>query len=192
MYTKQKIMNSAFHLFAQKGSDFSLNEVAEEVEIKKPSIYAHFQSKEELLHKVIDREIDTYFLKINDEMDSFCKNEDNIEKILKKTFMTILHYYDSLDRLYFWKRIILLPPKGFEVELIEKSKELFNQRYNLVKNLLLKAMEENIIRKQCIETIALSYFSTIHGILASVIIYKEKDLTHYYDSIWENFWRGMK
>lgn len=88
--------------------------MAEEVEIKKPSIYAHFQSKEELLHKVIDREIDTYFLKINDEMDSFCKNEDNIEKILKKTFMTILHYYDSLDRLYFWKRIILLPLKDLK------------------------------------------------------------------------------
>lgn len=49
METKQKIMNSAFRLFAEKGNEFSLTEVANEVGIKKASIYAHFASKEVLL-----------------------------------------------------------------------------------------------------------------------------------------------
>lgn len=192
MYTKQKLLDSAFRLFAEKGPDFSLNEVAEEVEIKKPSIYAHFQSKEDLLHKVIEGEIDKYFLKINEEVDSFSENEHSIEKILEKTFIAILNYYDSLEKLYFWKRIILLPPKGFEVALIEKAKQLLNDRYHVVESLILRGMEEQIIIKQSVEPIVLSYFATIHGILDSVIIYKEEDLTHYYISIWENFWRGIK
>lgn len=192
MYTKQKLMDSAFRLFAEKGPDFSLSEVAEEVGIKKASIYAHFQSKDDLLHQVIEREIDAYFLKINEEIDSFCENENDIEKILKKTFTTILSYYDSLNKLYFWKRIILLPPKGFEVALIEKISNLSQQRYYIVENYISKGIQENIIKEQPVKLILLSYFATIHGILSSVIIYKEENLNPYYDSIWENFWRGIK
>lgn len=63
METKQKIMNSAFRLFAEKGNEFSLTEVANEVGIKKASIYAHFASKEVLLYEVIDQEIYEYFLR---------------------------------------------------------------------------------------------------------------------------------
>ncbi|WP_125153579.1 TetR/AcrR family transcriptional regulator [Clostridium rectalis] len=192
MYTKQRLMESAFRLFGEKGADFSLNEVAEEVGIKKASIYAHFKSKEDLLCKVIEKEIDTYFLKINKQIESFIKKESHVEAILKNIFIAMLSYYDSLHKLYFWKRISLFPCKGFDEALVEKVNFLSNQRYGVVKKFLIKGIEDKVIINQPVESITLSYFSTVHGLLYSSIIYKEEDLTVHYEMVWDNFWRGIK
>ncbi|MCR5027144.1 MAG: TetR/AcrR family transcriptional regulator [Methanobrevibacter sp.] len=55
MNTKEKIFNVALDLFSQKGYDsVSLREIAEEVGIKKSSIYSHYRSKEEILMDIFD------------------------------------------------------------------------------------------------------------------------------------------
>ena len=56
--TRQKLMDSAFEIFSRGTySSVSLVDIAEKAGIKKPSIYAHFVSKEDLFLKVLDREI---------------------------------------------------------------------------------------------------------------------------------------
>lgn len=46
MNTKEKIFNVSLDLFSQKGYDsVSLREIAEEVGIKKSSIYSHYSSR---------------------------------------------------------------------------------------------------------------------------------------------------
>ena len=50
MNTKEKIFDVALDLFSKKGYDsVSLREIAEEVGIKKSSIYSHYASKEAIL-----------------------------------------------------------------------------------------------------------------------------------------------
>lgn len=182
METKNKLMESAFRLFADKGNEFSLNEVANEVGIQKASIYAHFLSKEDLIYAVIDREINAYFFEINEQ----CRD-------LKNIYFMILSYYDkSKPKLYFWKRLLLFPPKAFEETLISKINILSGQRFDIVKEIIAADMNSGIIRKQDAYTIAISYFAMIHGLLSSIIIYEPKDITKYYEDIWQNFWNGIK
>lgn len=55
MNTKEKIFNVSLDLFSQKGYDsVSLREIAEEVGIKKSSIYSHYPSKESILMDIFD------------------------------------------------------------------------------------------------------------------------------------------
>ena len=55
MNTKEKIFDVALDLFSKKGYDsVSLREIAEEVGIKKSSIYSHYSSKEAILMDIFD------------------------------------------------------------------------------------------------------------------------------------------
>jgi AcrR family transcriptional regulator len=181
METKQKIMDSAFRLFARQGTEFTLQEVAGEVGIKKASIYAHFISKESLLYEVINREIDAYFFEINDQ----CRD-------LKRLFFMIMNYYDrSKDKLYFWKRLLLFPPEEFVETLVKKINDLSRLRYELVKDIIISDINSGVIRRQDPEVVAISYFSMIHGLLSSILIYQPADLTRHFESIWQIFWNGI-
>lgn len=181
METKKKIMNSAFRLFSEKGTEFSLTEVANEVGIKKASIYAHFVSKEVLLYEVIDQEIYEYFFEIDEQ-----------SRDLKSTFYMILNYYNkSKSKRYFWKRLLLFPPAAFETTLVQKIDKLSEKRYKLVKDLIKSNMEEGIIRSQDPETVLYSFLAMIHGLVSISIIYESEELTINYDDIWQNFWNGI-
>ena len=55
MNTKEKIFDVALDLFSKKGYDsVSLREIAEEVGIKKSSIYSHYSSKEAILMDIFE------------------------------------------------------------------------------------------------------------------------------------------
>ena len=179
--TKAKIMNSAFELFAKKGISFSLTEVASVVGIKKASIYAHFENKDMLVHKMIDDEIKKYFFEINQE------NDD-----LKRIFFGVLEYYnESQIKLLFWKRLLLLPPESIETELLEKIHFMSDERYEIVKNLVSKDIKTGIVKAHSEEEICLMFFSLIHGLLSSVLIYHPQDIKQHYNNIWNIFWNSI-
>ena len=181
METKRKIMDSAFRLFADKGTGFSLNDVAREVGIQKASIYAHFTCKADLLNAIIDREIDEYFFEINEH----CRD-------LKSIFFMILNYYDkSRPKLYFWKRLLLFPPKAFDETLSAKINILSGQRMEIVKKIIAANIDNGMIMCRDADAVAFSFFAMIHGLLSSNIIYNTAGLNNYYETIWQNFWKGI-
>ncbi len=54
--TKVRIIDAALTLFAQKGYDAtSMSEIANQVGIKAPSLYAHFQNKQDLFDSLVER-----------------------------------------------------------------------------------------------------------------------------------------
>ena len=182
METRKKIMSSAFELFAKKGISFSLTEVASEVGIKKASIYAHFQSKEMLLREVIDKELKEYFFEINQE-------NDNLEKI----FYGVLDYYNnSQTKLLFWKRLLLLPPEAIEDSILDKVHKLSEDRFQIVKELIVSESKKGRIKTNCDEAFCLMFFSLIHGLLSSELIYHPYNIREHYDIIWNQFWLSIK
>ena len=55
MSTKDKILEEALTLFAEKGYDGTgVDQIAEAVGIKAPSLYKHFKGKEDILDTIID------------------------------------------------------------------------------------------------------------------------------------------
>ena len=55
MSTKEKILETALTLFAQNGyNGTSMEQIAQDVGIKAPSLYKHFKGKEDILNSLID------------------------------------------------------------------------------------------------------------------------------------------
>ena len=55
MSTKEKILETALTLFAENGFDgTSMEQIAQNVGIKAPSLYKHFKGKEDILNSLID------------------------------------------------------------------------------------------------------------------------------------------
>nr|MCR4735058.1 TetR/AcrR family transcriptional regulator [Treponema sp.] len=55
MSTKEKILESSLTLFSKQGYDgTSVEQIAQAVGIKAPSLYKHFKGKEEILNAIID------------------------------------------------------------------------------------------------------------------------------------------
>ena len=71
MNTKERIFDVSLDLFSKKGYDsVSLREIAEEVGIKKSSIYSHYPSKEAILMDIFDYLTNLF------EYDELLNNED--------------------------------------------------------------------------------------------------------------------
>ena len=55
MTTRDKILNETLTLFSENGFDgTSVEQIAEKVGIKAPSLYNHFKGKEDILNALID------------------------------------------------------------------------------------------------------------------------------------------
>lgn len=67
--TKERILDSALTLFAEKGYDgVGVDLIAEKSGIKGPSLYKHFKGKEEILDTLIGRVEDYYEMNFGSEM----------------------------------------------------------------------------------------------------------------------------
>ena len=156
MNTKEKIFDVALDLFSKKGYDsVSLREIAEEVGIKKSSIYSHYSSKEAILMDIFDYLTNLFEydeLLNNKELDLTADNETLVEnpelfyhmgseaiktmfsqernlKIWKLIFIQMNH--NETIRLFFQNEILVKPLifwKGFFTIL--KDREIIRQDCN--------------------------------------------------------------
>lgn len=180
METRQVILTGVFKLFAEKGLTFSMNDVAEYVGIKKASIYAHFPSKEAILKEVIERESEGYFL-----LNSTAKD-------LKTIFFDILAYHQQdKTRALFWKRLLILPQKSMDQLVMDQIQNRLEDRFLLVQNIINNELNQGEAVNSAIETLTVMYFSLIHGLLSSELIYNTKDMNVMYEDIWRQFEKNM-
>ena len=134
MNTKEKIFDVSIDLFSKKGYDsVSLREIAEEVGIKKSSIYSHYPSKEAILMDIFEYftglfeynellnsndyvlrhdnqillENPEIFYHMGSEAIKAMLSEERNLKIWKLIFIQM--YYNEDIRLFFQKEILIKP-----------------------------------------------------------------------------------
>ena len=134
MNTKEKIFDVSLDLFSKKGYEYvSLREIAEEIEIKKSSIYSHYSSKEAILMEIFEyftNQLEPDNLPTTDNIFLSSDNETLLEnpelfyhqgseaikkmlslerniKIFKLIFIQ-MHYNETI-RLFFQNEILVKP-----------------------------------------------------------------------------------
>ena len=103
MDTKHKILDEALTLFAQKGyANVYVNDIAERVGIKAPSLYKHYKSKQAIFDAIID-EMNRRFeeqagalnisgINPSDDAEIYSKmNEESMIELGKNLFLYYLH-----------------------------------------------------------------------------------------------------
>lgn len=166
MDTKEKIFDVALDLFSKKGYDsVSLREIAEEVGIKKSSIYSHYPSKEAILIDIFEylRGLFEYDELLNSrELDLSSDNEiliENPEMFYHKGSEAIRIMFSQERNLKIWKLIFIQMHYNehirlyFKEELLEKPLMFWREFFTILK-------ENGIIRKDLdCELLAKEYYS---------------------------------
>jgi len=117
--TANRIQLIALSHFAKYGyAGTSLSKVAEEVGIKKPSIYAHYKSKEDLFLHVLQS---VFVDELNWITDFFHKHEHlPLYDQLKLLLDSYRHRYSQYDVLKFMLRVAFFPPPSLQEPVLER------------------------------------------------------------------------
>lgn len=189
--SKQKILDAAFESFS-KGhyNSVSISEISQKAGIKKPSIYAHFDSKESLFLQVFEDEsskIYSKFLNLINE-NRGCDTKVILENILIESinyirenkpiggFLAYLFFVTSYD----------LPEKI--IGRIEKFKNLMN---DLISEIIQNGINKEELTKEEIDAITYFYYCLLQGNMLMELNSDIFDMDKVNKS-WSYFWEGVR
>ena len=166
MNTKEKIFEASLDLFSKKGYDsVSLREIADNVGIKKSSIYSHYPSKEAILMDIFEylTNLLEYDELLNSEDLNLTENNDmlleNPELFYHNGSEAIKKMFSQERNLKIWKLIFIqmhhneVIKEFFQNEILIKPLIFWKEFFTILK-------EKGIIRQDCnTELLAKEYYS---------------------------------
>ena len=173
MDTKQKILDEALTLFSEKGyANVYVNDIAERVGIKAPSLYKHYKSKKAIFEAIID-EMNRRFalqaesLKINGtdagkDADIYrTLPEDQLLKLGREFFLYYLH--DDYNRKF---RKMLTIEQFHDKDLAKVYSKLFVDDPLSYQGMLFGFMvTSGILRTDNVQVMTLHFYAPIYYLL---------------------------
>lgn len=166
METKDRILNQAQQLFAEKGiRAITMDDLANYLGISKKTIYVHFKDKNELIincikakmvtKKVTDDEI------INDAPNCLVALIKFVENNIAAVNSQNPSYYQDLEKYY---------PGIWD----SKIQEFTTYQFNRILDLLNKGVEKNVFRKNIDAEVVATNIQNIFKSVCSPIVYPKK------------------
>jgi AcrR family transcriptional regulator len=189
--TSNQIKEVARTYFAESGYDgTSMAQIADEVGIKKQSIYTHFKSKDELFLEVCK---DVFA----DEL-SFVMNYIDINKtrpIEKFLFDFLLQYkvrYENNNSTKFWLRISFFPPTHLYEQAMKYVYEYLDKLEELLVPVIKKSISEGEISSSVGGELATAAFlGVLDGVFVEMLYGGSERLQKRLDASWYLYWRGL-
>lgn len=184
-----KIKEASLELIAERGyCETTLSLIAEKVGIKKPSIYSHFQSKEEIFFSILEDE--TKNLNIYIENIYYDIKEYELEEILYQIIYKFADYFNNnMTLAKFWNMVMYFPPYSLEKEFkfdITKYK-IYQCIYINIK----KASNNQNYDEEKMKNIMYAYELILRGIL-TMIVYDNDFTIEKIDKIIKLYFNGIK
>lgn len=166
MTRKEEIIYAALELAAENGlRAVSLGQIADKVGIKKPSLYNHFKSKEELvgamyvfLREQAQKSSDTPVIDFNALFEG-----KSLEEILFMTFRQYGSFIANENMMRFFKVLYSersTSPAAAQIMLDETERMIAS-----VKSLFYALAVHGKMKNENVDTAALSYAMTVHSLI---------------------------
>ena len=166
MNRKEEIIQATLSLASEKGlSNISMSQIAEYIGIKKPSLYNHFKSKDEIIEA-------TYQYLRNEARSSLSIDEIDYAKLiegksLKEILMLTINNYSNMttqeNMLKFYK--IIYAERTFNPLAAKILIEETNRMVNATKNLFYALQVHKKLNVESIDVVATSFAMTIHAFM---------------------------
>ncbi|MCB2309169.1 TetR/AcrR family transcriptional regulator [Clostridium estertheticum] len=185
--TISQIKKAALLNFTEKGYyGASLFDIAEEVGIKKQSIYSHFKSKDELFLTVMNEVIneETNFLH-----QFFTHYKPDLKSYLEDLILEIKERYVNNEEcnMKFVLRMAYMPPFHLKEEVIYNFKLYFLEFENLLNELFLKTKIFSVNASRA----TLSFMTLLDGLLVALIYGGIERFNQKFQVSWEIYWNGL-
>lgn len=188
--TVHKIQEAAMKLFAEYGYEkATMTEIAKEVGIKKPSIYAHFENKQDIFLNIIEHISSNFVFKFKEMIEEF-KNQTVEEQLYSLLESTRLFFqYNDLGQ--FIKRMLLFPPKDLEGNLLKRYEEFENELLVIIKEIFLKGIENGEILYGDVEHLVSAYIHLLDSCFIQLFDPDDELVKKRLLATWSFFWRSI-
>lgn len=166
MNRKEEIIQATLSLASEKGlSNISMSQIAEYIGIKKPSLYNHFKSKDEIIET-------TYQHLRNEAKSNLSIDEIDYAKLiegksLKEILMLTINNYSNMTTqeniLKFYK--IIYAERTFNPLAAKILIEETNRMVNATKNLFYALQVHKKLNVESIDVVATSFAMTVHAFM---------------------------
>jgi AcrR family transcriptional regulator len=184
-----KIRDVALSHFAHFGYEgASLSKIAEEVGIKKPSIYAHYKGKEDLFLSVVRHVL---YIERRRILSYFQASEGLPLKLkLYGMFEWLEQGFNESSTTKLFLRISYFPPPALFNEVTQIVNPFLDGLTRNLTKFLNQAKINGEFSGHNIETIAIAYLTLIDGALVELLFGGSQRYKNRVDAAWEIFWQG--
>lgn len=186
-----EIKEAALKYFTIHGYEgASLSQIAEDVGMKKQSIYAHFKGKDDLFLQVLRDAKET---ELSSKLQYFSKiDSQNPEEDLFGFLQLVVDLFQKNEHIKFWLRMSFFPPahlaKAIEKEVIdieEKIQAILESKFQ-------DWINAKVIVKNAAKTPTFAFLGVVDSILLELVYGNdEKRLKDKLNASWTVFWRGI-
>ncbi|MFE7061558.1 TetR/AcrR family transcriptional regulator [Sutcliffiella sp. NPDC057660] len=188
--TYDKIKKSALQLFAQRGYyGTSLNDVANLVGIKKPSLYAHFKNKDELFKTVIIELVDVFTKKIT--MTYQNANHLSTREQLLGMVTSMVDFWKDEELGLLYKRSMLFPEEQFQALTYEKFKQSEAHTTEILNRIFIEAIRTEQINEQEIPPLIDAFYCLIDGLFVQRFFYQPEEYEAKVSHAFDHYWKGI-
>ena len=164
--TTEKLQDAALARFAVQGFDATtMNEIAADVGIKKPSVYAHFRNKDELFLSLIPKIVE-------DELNharQVLQGGEGIKQQLRAYLEGMQERFEQSHQVRFWIRILFAPP----VHLYDVVMEPMHVFMADLERITHQAVAQSALAKPetglSVETLAKTYMALIDSLQSELL-----------------------
>ncbi|QOS99791.1 TetR/AcrR family transcriptional regulator [Brevibacterium sp. JNUCC-42] len=189
--TANKIKEAALQCFALHGYEgTSLAQIANEVGIKKPSIYAHFKAKEDLflhlIHDVFAKEtayIQHFFLVNQDQ---------HLSVLLPHMLNNYKANFDQDGTFTFWLRMAFFPPSSMVEPVSEVTNQFFDELEAMLVPLFERAKQLGEIQIDEPQDAAISFLCLMDGLFAELLFGGSERYEKRWSASWKIFAKGIQ
>lgn len=188
--TKNKLKEVAMRLFGEKGYEgTALSEIAKEVGVKTPAIYAFFENKEDLFMTVFREAMqsyNTYIQKLSEEQ-KVLSAQESLRGILSRQYE---FYQKSPEASKIVLRYVVFPPAFLKETIEEAFLESDAMLTKIIEQFISKGMEEGVIRDQSVQLLADAFLNLMDGLSMQYFYYTskgiyERKLNHAFEMYWK-------
>ena len=165
MNRKEEIIYATLELASEYGlKSVSLSQIAEKVGIRKPSLYNHFKSKEELVNSMYSflREKAQMAVRSPSGADLFSEDK-SLREILSDSISVYFGFLSDENMMKFFKVLYSersISPIAAQIMLDETDRMI-----SLTKNLFYALVVHGKMKNEDVDTAALSYAMTVHSLV---------------------------
>ncbi|AXI08110.1 TetR/AcrR family transcriptional regulator [Oceanobacillus zhaokaii] len=186
-----EIKDAALKYFTIHGYEgASLSQIAEEVGLKKQSIYTHFDGKDDLFLQVLR---DAKEMDLSSTLQYFDKIDvNNPEMALYGYLRLSIDLFQKDEQLKFWLRMSFFPPAHLEklieqevIDIEEKERAILREKFQ-------EWINAELIIDDTALTLTFAYLGVVDSILLELVYgNNEKKLQAKLAASWKVFWRGI-
>ncbi|RIW28924.1 TetR/AcrR family transcriptional regulator [Bacillus salacetis] len=191
MLTANQIKAVSLKHFAQNGYEgASLSHIANDVGIKKQSIYTHFKGKDEIFLELCK---DSFQQELADVMEFINRHSAQPIKDLLYGFLKLgIERYEKYDSTRFMIRTAFFPPQHLNAEIMKDVYGYLDRLEEIFFPVIKEAAENGEISSEIEVYQATSAFlGVLDGIYVEMLYGGPERLKKRLDASWYLFWRGL-